>query len=115
MKKIGMEIVDVRLKRVGPFAGSQRVGFTGGWTRAQERRGGAALAGLLAAEKIRAEADREREIIIAGPTVTPSASRAKAMPGRPPSTRAAFNEIPSSTPSTAASTPTGRASRTRAT
>ncbi len=66
MKKIGMEIVDVRLKRVDlPQEVSESV-----YRRMDAERKSVAAElrsqGFSAAEKIRAEADREREIIIAG-------------------------------------------------
>ncbi len=65
MKKIGMEIVDVRLKRVDlPQEVSESV-----YRRMDAERKSVAAElrsqGFSAAEKIRAEADREREIIIA--------------------------------------------------
>ena len=66
MKKIGMEIVDVRLKRVDlPQEVSESV-----YRRMDAERKSVAAElrsqGFSAAEKIRAEADREREVIIAG-------------------------------------------------
>jgi membrane protease subunit HflC len=66
MKKIGMQIVDVRLKRVDlPQEVSESV-----YRRMDAERKSVAAElrsqGFSAAEKIRAEADREREIIIAG-------------------------------------------------
>ncbi len=66
MKKIGMEIVDVRLKRVDlPQEVSESV-----YRRMDAERKSVAAElrsqGFSAAEKIRAEAEREREIIIAG-------------------------------------------------
>src|SRR3977135_639802 len=66
MKKIGMQIVDVRLKRVDlPQEASESV-----YRRMDAERKSVAAElrsqGFSAAEKIRAEADREREIIIAG-------------------------------------------------
>jgi membrane protease subunit HflC len=65
MKKIGMEIVDVRLKRVDlPQEVSESV-----YRRMDAERKSVAAElrsqGFSAAEKIRAEAEREREVIIA--------------------------------------------------
>ena len=112
-KKIGVEIIDVRLKRVDlPQEVSESV-----YSRMEAERKRVAnelrSTGAREAEKIRAEADKAaRGDHRRRPTAMRSASRARATPRRRRSTRRRSARIPSSTPFTAAWKPTARASRT---
>jgi len=115
VKNIGVEVVDVRLKRVDlvPEISSDV------YRRMESERKRVAnelrSTGSAEGEKIKADADRQKQVIVPRPTATPSASRARATRRPRGSTRKPTAATPSSTASTAASRPTGRRCATRAT
>jgi len=114
MKKIGMEIVDVRLKRVDlPQEVSESVYRRMDAERKASRPSFARRASPRRRKSVPKRTASARSSL-PGLTATLSASKARATPRRPPSTRARSTRIPSSTPSTAARRLPGRASGTRA-
>jgi hypothetical protein len=114
-KQIGAEVIDVRLKRVD-FAPevSERV-----FDRMQSERKRVAnerrATGAAESEKIRADADRQRDVIIARRTATRSARRARATPDRRSCSPRRSDRTRSSRASIAASRPTAAASAAAAT
>lgn len=114
-RKIGVQIVDVRLKRVElPTEVNEAV-----YRRMEAERKRVAnelrSEGAAEAEKIRADADRQREVIVAEAYRDAQKVKGEGMPKLRPSTPRPWVRVPSSTPSIAASKPTATASATRAT
>jgi len=115
VKDLGVTIVDVRLKRVDfiPEASESifhRMESERKRVANEQRSNGAADA-----EKIRADADRQREVLLAEAYRTHSGSRATAMRGLPPHTRRRSVPTPSSMRSIAAWKPTSRVFASRPT
>ena len=105
-KNIGVEVVDVRLRRLalpGDVTGPVYARM-----ESERRRVANELRSLGGAEseRIRADADRQRQVILADAYRQAQKIKGKAMPKPPPSTPRLMGKIPSSTRSTAASKPT---------
>ena len=116
-KTIGVEIVDVRLRRVELPDEVARPRSTSAWNRsASASPTSCARMGAAESEKIRADADRQREVILAD-----AYKQAQKIKGEGDAKASAIyaagvrRRIPSSTRSTAASRRTRRRSAARAT
>ena len=114
-ERIGVEVVDVRLKRVDLPPGRHRTRLPRAWSRsASASPTSCARSGAAEAEKIRADADRQRQVIVAE-----AYSDAQAIKGEGDAKASAIYataypaRTPSSTGSTAAWRPTGRPSASK--
>jgi len=111
----GIEVVDVRIQRV-EFPTEVRDSVYRNMAAERQRIAKELRAkGAEEAEKIKADAERQRDVLLAGPIAIPSACAARATPVPPLSPAGRSAPTPSSIPCTAASTPTRKASRTRTT
>ncbi len=113
-KPWGVDVVDVRITRIDYVEAITESVFKRMVAERQRVANELRSTGAAEGEKIRADADRQREVTVAMPTGMPRKSRARAMPRRPallPRPSAATRNSPSST---AAWTPTRPASPRRA-
>jgi regulator of protease activity HflC (stomatin/prohibitin superfamily) len=108
-----VEIIDVRLKRVEYVEQINNSVYER--MKAERRVANELRSTGSESEKIRADADRQRAVILAEAYRDAEQIRGRAMPKRRPSTRKLSARIRSSTSSTAAWKPTAPPSRTTAT